>query len=119
MTAPPGEGFPRAARIRRRREFLALGTAAERRHSAHFVVLCRPRAGRSRLGVTVSRKIGGAVTRNLVKRRLREVFRRHPGRLLPEHDLIVIAKAGAGEVSLREMARELATAVAPGRRRRG
>ncbi len=112
MTAPTGEGFPKAARLRRRGEFLALARTGRRHHSAHFVVLAQPRAGRARLGVTVSRKIGDAVTRNRVKRRVREVFRRHPQHLVSGHDLIVIAKAGAGDVALEEVARELEGALA-------
>jgi ribonuclease P protein component len=112
MTAPAGEGFPKAARVRRRREYLALGRAARGRHTAHFVVLCQPREGDSRLGVTVSRKIGDAVLRNRVKRRVREVFRRDPRRLVPNHDMVVIAKTGAGALSFREIADELGAAAA-------
>jgi ribonuclease P protein component len=114
MTMPAGEGFPKAARVRRRREYLALGRAARRRHAAHFVVLTRARAGGARLGVTVSRKIGIAVVRNRVKRHVREVFRRHPERLLPAHDLVVIAKPGAGDLAARDVARELTAALAAG-----
>jgi ribonuclease P protein component len=111
MTVPVAEGFPKAARVRRRREYLALGRTARRRHTPHFVVLCEARTGSSRLGVTVSRKVGGAVVRNHVKRCVRELFRRDPQRLLPQHDLVVIAKPGAGELVYREIADELTTAV--------
>jgi ribonuclease P protein component len=114
MTAPHGEGFPKAARVRRRREFLALGRTARRRHTPHFVVLSQARASGSRLGVTVSRKVGDAVARNHVKRCVRELFRRDPRHLVPDHDVVVIAKAGAGELSFHEIARELGAAVAPG-----
>ena len=118
MTAPIGEGFPKVARIRRRREFLALGRTSERYHCAHFTVLAHPRAdAKSRLGVTVSRKVGGAVTRNRVKRCIREAFRRHPRRLLEGHELVVIAKPGAGSLPCREIAEEIA-AVLSGRRSR-
>ncbi len=111
MTAPAGEGFPKAARVRRRREYLALARTARRRHTPHFVLLCAARDGDSRLGVTVSRKIGDAVARNRVKRCVREVFRRDPLRLVPNHDVVVIAKAGAGTLVFREIADELGAAV--------
>jgi ribonuclease P protein component len=114
---PTGEGFPRVARIRRRREFLALGRVGERNQSAHFIVLTRPRDGESRLGVTVSRKVGGAVVRNRIKRRVREVFRRDPERLMPRHDLVVIARAGAGTVPQGEVREELRAACKPRRSR--
>jgi ribonuclease P protein component len=111
MSAPTGGGFPKAARLRCRREYLALGRTGRRSHSAHFIVLAQPREGVTRLGVTVSRKVGGAVTRNRVKRRVREVFRRHPERLLAGHDLLVIAKPGAGDLPICGVVRELTAAV--------
>ena len=111
MTAPAAEGFPKAARVRRRREYLALGRTAQRRHTPHFVLLCAARDGESRLGITVSRKVGGAVVRNRVKRCVREVFRRDPRHLLPNHDVVVIARAGAAALAFREIADELGAAV--------
>lgn len=107
-----GGGFPKAARLRRRREYLTLGRTGRKSQTAHFTVLVSPCNGMSRLGITVSRKVGGAVTRNRVKRRVREVFRLHPQRLLASHDLLVIAKPGAGDLPLREIAGELTAAVA-------
>lgn len=96
MTPGHGEGFPKAARIRRRREFLSLGRAGEKRRTGNFVLVLQSRAEGPRLGITVSRKVGGAVTRNLLKRRIREVFRRHPNRPHFGCDLLVIAKPGVG-----------------------
>jgi ribonuclease P protein component len=110
MTARAGEGFPKAARVRRRREYLTLGRTARRVHVQHFVLLFQPRSGPTRLGITVTKKIGGAVERNRVKRRVREAFRRDPHRLLEGHDLIVIAKPGATALASADVARELATA---------
>lgn len=111
MTPRTGEGFPKAARIRRRREFLSLGRTGSRWVTSHFVVLLHEASGPCRLGVTVSRKVGDAVTRNSLKRRLREVFRRHPRRSSLRHDLIVIAKAGAGALSSADVQRELTNAL--------
>jgi ribonuclease P protein component len=48
-----------------------------------------------RLGITVSRKVGGAVTRNRVKRRVREWFRARRGSLGGGLDWVVIARAPA------------------------
>jgi ribonuclease P protein component len=119
MTVRKGEGFPKAARIRRRREFLSIGRTGERRRTESFVVLLQPGIGCARLGVTVSRKVGGAVVRNLVKRRIRETFRRHPERAALRDDVIVIAKAGIGAPSLAAIRRDFALAVGrPARPRR-
>ena len=111
MTALTGEEFPRTARVRRRRDFLALGRSGRGRRTRHFVVLAVPRAEGSRLGLTISRKVGGAVQRNRLKRRLREVFRRHPARLLAAHDIVVIARPGAAELSVDAIRGELASAI--------
>ncbi len=60
----------------------------------------------SRLGITVTRKIGGAVQRNRIKRVVREAFRLSPDRLPRGIDLVVIAKPGAHELGLAEVTAE-------------
>ena len=67
-----------------------------------FVVLVRPTpagGSASRLGVTVSRKVGNAVVRNRIKRRIREWFRRDRSAIGPGLDLVVIARAGAARMT--------------------
>ena len=63
--------------------------------------------GASRLGVTVSRRVGGAVVRNRVKRRIREWFRRRCEQLSPGLDLVVIARPSASRLDGQEVTREL------------
>lgn len=64
--------------------------------SGGVVVYClKNRKGMSRLGVTVSTKLGHAVVRNRVRRRLRELYRLHKAELLPGYDLIVVARVRA------------------------
>ena len=66
--------------------------------SASFTLYGLPNTtGYSRLGVTVSRRIGGAVGRNRVKRVLREIFRYNRDALLPPLDLVVVARSGIKE----------------------
>ncbi len=55
-----------------------------------------------RLGLSVSRKVGGAVERNRVKRLLREAFRLEEPALRPGQDLVVVARADAGALAERE-----------------
>jgi ribonuclease P protein component len=59
------------------------------------------------LGVTVSKKVGSAVERNRVKRRIREWFR-HDYAVLPcNAAVVVIARRGAADLGARETEREL------------
>ncbi len=111
MTTRKGQGFPRTARIRRRTEFLSLGRFGGKLRTENFVLVTRSCENVPRLGITVSRKVGGAVTRNRLKRRVREMFRRHPERDQFEHDLIVIAKPGAGRLTMRALQLECSAAL--------
>ena len=63
---------------------------------------------RARLGVTASRKVGGAVVRNRVKRRIRAAFRGLRGILPPGSDVVVIARPAAAALGGRELAATLA-----------
>lgn len=64
-----------------------------------------------RLGITVSRRVGGAVSRNHVKRRVREWFRRRRAELSPGTRIVVIGRPGAAELSGSEIASLLDDAV--------
>lgn len=47
----------------------------------------------NRVGITVSKKLGGAVVRNRVRRRLREVYRLHEDAFAPGWDIVVVARS--------------------------
>ena len=57
----------------------------------------------SRLGITVSRKVGNAVCRNRFKRRVRAWFRQRRGDLGEDVDLVVIARKSGGRLGLAEI----------------
>lgn len=104
--------FPRHRRIRKRAEFLALQSRIHGRRSQHFIVVSAPGPEpEGRLGVTVSRKVGDAVRRNRVKRLVREFFRLHRSELQPARDVLIIARAGAEQLSFKDVESELASAL--------
>lgn len=101
---PPGssdrERFPRAFRILRREEFRAVFAGGYHLRSGPLKAVALPTAGEtSRLGLAVGRRVGNAVVRNRLKRRLRELFRRNRDRLAVPVDLVVIPHPGAGQLS--------------------
>ena len=61
----------------------------------------------SRLGVVASRKVGGAVARNLAKRRLREAFRLHRHEFSARFDVVLVARKGADRALWKEFEEEL------------
>jgi ribonuclease P protein component len=97
-------------------------------HATRYLVLYTfPRGGEEtgdvRLGVSVSRKVGGSVDRNKVKRALREAFWGLTDRLPPGYDFVVVARAELGELVEREgtsgvttSLEEALAAAAPGKR---
>jgi ribonuclease P protein component len=106
--------------LTKRADFLA-ANAGTRNARAGFVLLTRPNHGQGiRYGITVTRKIGNAVTRNRMKRRFRELLRAAlPARGLANHDHVLIGRAGGIERDFHLMADELAKALERARAGRG
>ena len=62
--------------------------------NSHLVLYARPnRTGMNRVGITTGKKLGKAVIRNRVRRRLREVYRLNEERFLPGYDIVVVARS--------------------------
>ena len=100
--------FSRDARIRKKKDYLTVYQQGVRKDTRHFIVIARPNgSGFSRLGVTVSKKAGGAVTRNRVKRLLREFFRLHQSQFTPAQDIVIIAKRNMPALTYQDVRREL------------
>lgn len=88
-----GQRFTKASRVRRRGEFQRVFEGGTRVHGRYLTLLMAPNgAGRPRLGIVASRKLGGAVARNRAKRLIREVFRRNPVPGRQGVDVVVIPR---------------------------
>ena len=62
--------------------------------NGYLVLYARPnRSAANRVGVTVGKKLGKAVVRNRVRRRLREVYRLHEEQFKPGWDIVVVARS--------------------------
>jgi ribonuclease P protein component len=100
--------FQRADRILCSRDFVRAIKIGKRGTSKSFVVVMAPRIDgfgesldgkQSRLGVTVSKRVGNSVTRNRLKRCIREWFRHARGVLPDESDIVVIARRAARDLT--------------------
>jgi ribonuclease P protein component len=101
-------------RLKRRKEFLAAAAGAKA-PTAGFVLQERPRGdeGPARVGFTVSKKVGGAVERNRVRRRLREIVRLSAARNLEGgSDYVLVGRPAALEMSFSRLVEDFAGALA-------
>jgi ribonuclease P protein component len=106
------EKFPKSARLRKRPEFLSLSRTGKKVHSPNFIVISKSNErGESRLGITVSGKVGNALVRNRIKRVVREFFRRRRHEWVPDSDIVVIARKGAAALSSGFMQKELENSI--------
>ena len=95
--------------MKRRGEFLRLQGEGAKFRSRFFLVAVsrRQEEGPGRLGITVTTKVDKrAVRRNLLKRRVRELYRAEPTLRAP-FDVVVIARTGATDLARDEVEREL------------
>lgn len=91
-------------RLSRSAEFERVYRQGRSTANRHLVLYSFPNASsrRPRLGLSVSRKVGGAVARNRVKRLLRESFARVEPTLRDGQDVVVVARPSAAELAERE-----------------
>jgi len=104
--------FPKGERLLNRKDFVNLNRSGKRYRTEHFTAIYKENGLEiTRLGITVSRRIGNAVKRNRIKRLLREFFRLNKESFLKGHDLIFIADRGAHDLLFRDIKEELGKAI--------
>jgi ribonuclease P protein component len=100
--------FPRACRLVRRAEYDAVYREGRRRSSREFTVFLRPNGlGHSRFGWSIKKALGGAVRRNRIRRRLREIVRLHRQEISPGWDIVIHPRSSAATADFPALAGEL------------
>lgn len=100
-------------RLRRRAEFVAVQSSGRKVHGKLFMALVAqstPSSSIGRVGLTVTKRIGNAVTRNRIKRRTREWLRRN-GWVPAGRDVVLVAKDGAAAATSAELGADLSRIV--------
>jgi ribonuclease P protein component len=102
--------FTKADRILKRGEYIALSKSGKKVQNDEFIAYFLPaRHDQSRLGVTVTKKVGQAVERNRIKRIVREFFRINRHRLSGRWDINIIAKRQSAGIPSKMAVRSLQT----------
>jgi len=101
----PRLSFPKRHRLRRQSEFERVKRSGRLERGALLMlrVLVGESGSRFRAGFIASKKIGGAVLRNRVRRRLRETVRRHQHEIVEGAWVVTVARATAGRATYREL----------------
>ncbi len=100
--------FTKADRILKRSDFIALSKSGKRVQNSEFIAYFGPtRHSQSRLGVTVTKKVGQAVERNRLKRMVREFFRLNRHGLAGKWDINIIAKRQSAGITSEKANRSL------------
>jgi ribonuclease P protein component len=104
-----GAGIRSYGRLRKRAEFLAVRQGEKRRGRLFLLeVLDRGDTGEPRVGFTVTKKVGNAVTRNRIRRRLKEAVRTHAaGDMADGNDYVIVGRRDVLDVPFGALKAEL------------
>ncbi len=92
--------FAKTDRILKRSEFLRVSNLGKKLSGKYFIaIFCQGKLNRTRLGITVTKKVGRAVTRNRIKRFVREYFRLNRQNIKGIWDINIIAKKEAANIT--------------------
>lgn len=105
---PKPRRLGRASRIKQGRDFARLKLAGQRTVNGCLIAnwLRLPGGSASRLGVVVSRKVGGSVVRSRAKRLLRESFRIHQHEFSQPLDLVLVARPSIARCAFAEVEKD-------------
>jgi ribonuclease P protein component len=100
--------YPRTARLLRRIEYVAVYRGGKRRSSSQFVIFVRRNGtAHTRFGSSVKKALGGAVVRNRIRRRIREILRLHRSEIPTGWDIVIHPRASVARIEFSRLTEEL------------
>jgi ribonuclease P protein component len=100
--------FPREARLLRRGDFDAVYRAGKRRSNSHFTIFLRAnQLPHSRFGFSIKKALGGAVVRNRIRRRVREIVRCHRLEIPAGWDIVIHPKSNVAKAEFASLTADL------------
>ena len=101
-------GLPRDCRLLKTAAYDAVYREGKRRSGREFTIFLRPNGfDRSRFGWSLKKAMGGAVLRNRIRRRLREIVRLHRQEILPGWDIVIHPRSSAAKAQFAALAADL------------
>jgi ribonuclease P protein component len=94
--------------LRRRSDFARVTRRGRRSGGSYLTCFVADGRRRTRVGITISAAVGGAVVRNRLRRRIKAILDHYPLDTPPWRDVVLIARPGAGELRSPALAHELA-----------
>jgi ribonuclease P protein component len=98
--------FPKTARLNRASEFALLKTEGKSWTGKHLTLATLARGEETRIGIITSRRLGSAVVRNKIRRRIREIFRLNQHRLRRGVWLVIVARSSSVRASYDDLLRD-------------
>jgi ribonuclease P protein component len=101
-------GYTKADRVKSSAEYRILSKHGKRWYGRYFIIVFKKnQQSKSRLGITVSKKVGKAVTRNRIKRAIREYYRLNRSLLTIGLDINIIARPSSGKIGVAALREHL------------
>jgi ribonuclease P protein component len=94
--------------LRRGGDFARVTRRGRRRAGTYLSCFVADGRRKTRVGITISGSVGGAVVRNRLRRRIKAILERYPLAVPPWRDVVFIARPGAGELHFPALADEVA-----------
>ena len=95
-------------RVKKEKDFSAIFKKGESFANRKFVIYrLENNVQHFRVGLSVSKKLGNAVTRNQIKRRIRHILIEHKNQLVENVDFVVIARKGVEELDFDQVEKNL------------